>query len=237
MVLYKNLKNTLVLFIMELAQEYASKYPEMIVYLEDLKSIITEHTTPDAFEGNSFYYHQSLTEYPELYNKQLNLYWCGKQTIVGESKKICEIGFNAGHSAMLMLLANTNKHVEFTIFDIGHHKYTKPCFEYMKQAFSHVQFEYVEGDSTVVMPDWIKLEIRNTYDLVHVDGGHSEYCASNDMKNADSLLKPGGIMIIDDTDAPQINNLVDKYIASGKYAELCMLKTFGYPHRVLRKLA
>ena len=218
---------------MELAQEYASKYPEMIVYLEDLKSIITEHTAPDAFEGNSFYYHQSLKEYPELYNKQLNLYWCGKQANVG---KICEIGFNAGHSAMLMLLANTNKHVEFTVFDIGHHKYTKPCFEYIKQAFSHVQFEYVEGDSTIVMPKWIKLDMHNTSDLVHVDGGHSEYCASNDMKNADSLLKPGGIMIIDDTDAPQINNLVDKFIASGMFIELCMLKTFGYPHRVLQKL-
>jgi hypothetical protein len=102
---------------MELAQEYASKYPEMIVYLEDLKSIITEHTAPDAFEGNSFYHHQSFKEYPELYNKQLNLYWCGKQVFGG---KICEIGFNAGHSAMLMLLANTNKHVEFTIFDNSH---------------------------------------------------------------------------------------------------------------------
>ncbi len=228
---------------MELAQEYASKYPEMIVYLEDLKSIIVEHTAPDAFEGNSFYYHQSLKEYSELYNKQLNLYWCGKQ-VIGKANseaiiKICEIGFNAGHSAMLMLLANTNKHVEFTIFDIGHHRYTKPCFEYIKQAFSHVQFEYVEGDSTVVMPDWININSAQlgTYDLVHVDGGHSEYCASHDMKNANILLKHGGIMIIDDTDAPQINNLVDKYIASGMFTELCVLKTFGYPHRVLQKLA
>ena len=74
-----------------------------------------------------------------------------------------------------------------------------------------------------------------TYDLVHVDGGHSEFCATCYMKHADLLLKPGGIMIVDDTDAPQINRLVDIYLESGKYVEVDVLKTFGYPHRIIRK--
>ena len=51
---------------MELAQEYANKYPEMVVYLEDLKSIIIEQNCSDVFEGNCFYYNNSLREVPEL---------------------------------------------------------------------------------------------------------------------------------------------------------------------------
>ena len=218
---------------MELAQEYANKYPEMVVYLEDLKSIITQEICSDVFEGNCFYHHNSLREFPELYTKQLNIFWCGKP-----ATRICEIGFNAGHSSMLLLLGRNQDPLNFTIFDIGHHRYTAPCFDYIRQAFSHVQFEYVEGDSTITMPEWINArpEMKEAYDLVHVDGGHSEYCASNDMKNADILLKIGGTMIIDDTDAPQINNQVNIYVASGKYVEIPVLKTFGYPHRILRKV-
>ena len=215
---------------MELAQEYKEKYPEMLIYLEDLKQIILEHINETEFEGNCFYHHQSIREYPELYNKQLNLFWCGKQ---GTSNvRICEIGFNAGHSAMLMLLSSSA--TTFTIFDIGHHKYTRPCINYIESAFPQTTFEYIEGDSTQTMPNHMVNRIQ-TYDLVHVDGGHSEFCATSDMKHADLLLKPGGIMIVDDTDAPQINRLVDIYLESGKYVEVDVLKTFGYPHRIIRK--
>ena len=214
---------------MELAQEYAEKYPEMLIYLEDLKQIILEHIPETEFEGNSFYHHQSIREYPELYNKQLNLFWCGKQT----PARICEIGFNAGHSAMLLLLASSA--TTFTVFDIGHHRYTQPCLNYIEHIFPHVAFEYIVGDSTLTMPTHMEGR-QETYDLVHVDGGHSEICATSDMKHADILLKPGGIMVVDDTDAPQINGLVNLYLASGKYEVVDVLKTFGYPHRVIRKI-
>jgi len=214
---------------MELAQEYAEKYPEMLIYLEDLKHTLLEHIPETAFEGNSFYHHQSITEYPELYNKQLNLFWCGKQA----PARICEIGFNAGHSAMLLLLSSHA--TTFTVFDIGHHLYTQPCFNYIESVFPQVAFEYIVGDSTQTMPLYMEGR-QQAYDLVHVDGGHSEFCATSDMKHADLLLKRGGTMIIDDTDAPQINALVDAYLASGKYEVVHVLKTFGYPHRIIRKL-
>jgi predicted O-methyltransferase YrrM len=213
---------------MELAQEYAEKYPEMLIYLEDLKQIILEHIPETEFEGNSFYHHQSIREYPELYNKQLNLFWCGRQA----PSRICEIGFNAGHSAMLLLLASSA--TTFTIFDIGHHRYTQPCLNYIEHIFPQVAFEYIIGDSTLTMPTQMEGRYQ-TYDLVHVDGGHSEFCATSDMKHADILLKSGGIMVVDDTDAPQINGLVNLYLASGKYEVVDVLKTFGYPHRVIRK--
>lgn len=212
--------------------EYESKKGEMEIYLNNLKNIIIESNVP--FEGNCFYHHNTLNIFPELYSKQLNLFWCGKQAV----ENICEIGFNAGHSTMLMLLGRPNDPINFTVFDIGHHSYTKPTFEYIKSAFSHVNFEYVEGDSTITMPEWINKnqELMYKYDVVHVDGGHNEHCILNDMKNADLLVKKNGIVIIDDTHMETMNRYVDLYISTGNYSEIKLLPTCGYQHRVIRKI-
>jgi hypothetical protein len=212
--------------------EYESKNDEMQMHLENLKNIIIKSNV--YFEGNCFYYNSTLTLVPHLYSKQLNLFWCGKQAV----ENICEIGFNAGHSTMLMLLGRTNTPINFTIFDIGDHLYTKPSFEYIKSKFSHVNFEYVEGDSTITMPEWISNnpELIYKYDLVHVDGGHNEHCISNDMKNADLLVKLNGIIIIDDTHMEAINKCADLYISNGNYVEMNLISTNGYPHRCIKKI-
>jgi len=201
-------------------------------YLRDLEQIILDSNS--SLEGNSFYVHASLTEYPDLYTKQVNLFWCGKQA----THKICEIGFNAGHSAMLFLLGRDESPLNFTVFDIGHHSYTKPCLNYLQSQFQNVNFEYIEGDSTQTMPAWIAAnpEHVGTYDVVHVDGGHSEHCILNDMRNADVLVNHGGIVIVDDTNMHHINRQVDVYLESGNYMELPVLKTIGYPHRIMRKV-
>lgn len=210
---------------------YESHSVEKQKILNNLKTLIIDSKA--SLEGSSFYHHASLNVYESLYTKQLNLFWCGKQAIT----KICEIGFNAGHSTMLLLLGRDKTPLDFTIFDIGHHAYTKPCLNYIKSHFSHVNFEYIEGDSTLTMPQWINANKNHVglYDVVHVDGGHSEYCVSNDMRNADLLVKKGGFVIIDDTNLPHINRRVDLYVSSGKYSEIDVLETKGYPHRIIKK--
>jgi 3D (Asp-Asp-Asp) domain-containing protein len=210
---------------------YASKSREMKNILDDLEQIVIESKV--SLEGNSFYYHNSLHIFLELYNKQLNLFWCGKQA----STRICEIGFNAGHSTMLMLLGRDTTPLDFTIFDIGEHAYTNPTLNYIVSKFPHIKFEYVEGDSTQTMPKWIKdnPQYLETYDVIHVDGGHTEKCIFNDMKNVDLLVKKGGIIIIDDTQDDIINKYVDLYISTGQYQELKVLNTIGYRHRIIWK--
>jgi hypothetical protein len=211
--------------------EYESHFVKKHKILTDLKGLIIDSNS--LLEGNSFYVHESLQVYPDLYTKQLNLFWCGKQALT----KICEIGFNAGHSTMLLLLGRKNTPLDFTIFDIGMHRYTKPCVNYITSQFPHVNFEYIEGDSTITMPKWIELNPTKIglYDVVHVDGGHSDHCISNDMKNADILVKKGGIVIVDDTNMQHINNYVNLYVSSGKYKEMDVLQTKGYPHRIIQK--
>ena len=218
---------------LDLIKEYEDKKNIKEKYLEDLKTII--NNTNSLLEGNCFYHHTTLNLYQDLYTKQLNLFWCGKQGIT----RICEIGFNAGHSTLLMLLGRNTTSLDFTVFDIGHHNYTKPCLEYIKSQFTNINFEYIEGDSTSTIPKWIhnNKNLIWSYDVVHVDGGHSEHCISNDMKNADLLLKTNGIIIIDDTNDPNINKYVDLYISFGNYIELNVLTSFGYPHRIIKKIA
>jgi len=215
-----------------LLAEYESYNAEKQEVLEHLKTHI--YASGEPLEGNSFYIHGYVYLYHCLYTKQVNLFWCGKQA----TTRICEIGFNAGHSTMLMLLGREKTPLDFTIFDIGTHRYTKPCFTYIQSKYSHIKFEYIEGDSTSTMPKWIEKnpELVGVYDVVHVDGGHTEHCISNDMKNSDILVKITGIMIIDDTNNSYINDYVDKYIHSGNYKELDVLKTEGYPHRIIQKI-
>jgi hypothetical protein len=71
---------------------------------------------------------------------------------------------------------------------------------------------------------------------VHVDGGHSEHCITNDMLNSAKLVRLNGILIIDDTNNTYINNCVDQYLETGNYEEIHLHKTEGYPHRIIRKI-
>lgn len=216
----------------KLINDYQNKSEQKQIYINDIKKIVIQSNA--SLEGNSFYIHDSLNLFTDLYTKQLNLFWSGQQA----KTRICEIGFNAGHSTMLMLLGRDKTPLDFTIFDIGHHPYVRPCFNYIQNTFQHVNFEYIEGDSTVTMPMWIEnhKELMWLYDVVHIDGGHIEYCIFNDIKNADLLVKKGGILIIDDTHIDYINKYVNFYISSNKYREMPVLPTKGYPHRIIQKI-
>jgi tRNA(Leu) C34 or U34 (ribose-2'-O)-methylase TrmL len=116
------------------AKEYDSFSDRMGVIINDLKELIVDSN--DTLEGNCFYYNCSLTLCKEQYTKQVNLFAFGK----GAETRICEIGFNAGHSTILILLGREKTALNYTIFDIDHHAYTRPCFEYVERQFQNVNF-------------------------------------------------------------------------------------------------
>ena len=212
--------------------EYEKLAPVLNVHLEAIKNIVTSSGTP--LEGNCFYTHGTLNLYKELLFKQVNLFWCGKQC----KTRVCEIGFNAGHSALLLLLSAHNIELDFTVFDIGQHKYTKPSVNYIKTSFPHISLEYIEGDSIEEMPKWIDAhsDLKGAYDVVHVDGGHTYECVKSDMIGADSLVKVGGIIIVDDTNVKFISRFVDEYCNDNRYRELSVFSSMGYEHRIIQKL-
>lgn len=216
----------------EIINNYQLHQTELNEHLSNMEKIILN--SGSLLEGNSFYYHNTTTRYRELYNKQVNLFWCGLQA----QTRICEIGFNAGHSTLLMLLGRDNRPIDYTVFDIGDHNYMRPCFSYIESVFPNITFELIVGDSTVEMPKWIEShkELIGQYDVVHVDGGHYEHCIFNDMKNASLLVKNGGFIIIDDAHESVINKYIEIYLATGNYEEVKILPTIGYTHRIIRKI-
>jgi hypothetical protein len=204
-------------------------------HLEQLHNIIVNSNC--ELEGNSFYFHLTTHKCNEFYNKQVNLFWIGNYKPV--CKRICEIGFNAGHSTLLMLLNRDDTPLEYTVFDLGEHAYVKPALDYIKNTFQHVNFEYNEGDSIKTLPAWIgkNTHLCGQYDIVHVDGGHTEECIQNDLMNAVKLCKVGGIIIIDDTNDGIINNYVDRYLSTGDFFEITnILETYISKHRMIKKI-
>lgn len=213
---------------------YCQNEANVIKYCLELNNIIIANCNNDLTTIEGCYF--SLTNNPMIdyfiVNKQANLYYCGSNA----KTNICEIGFNGGHSSMLLLAGRKNNPINLTIFDICEHTYVKPCLQYIKNTFNFANINFIEGDSTKTIPKYIENN-NHKYDLIHIDGGHSEYCINADFKNADILCKIGGIIIIDDCNIDCINNMVDLYIKNNNYTEIKLLRTTlqPSPHRIIYK--
>jgi len=165
----------------------------------NLLPIIREINEP--LEGNLFMQHLSL-EYNDLFiHKVKNICLLSK---LNSTKNVLEIGFNAGFSAVLILLSNEN--ITLTCVDICEHQYTIPCFNRLKQDFGD-RIELIKGNTL----DTLKF-IDAEYDLVHIDGSHVLDVATNDVEQSYRLCKPNGILIMDDYDAPWLKSIWDNYI-------------------------
>lgn len=201
----------------------------------DLETII--QICGEPLEGNCVYYHNTLTRFEQLKNKQTNL-----KTVAmynnRQGSKICEIGFNAGHSAALFMIHAPQ--AEFTFFDLGEHKYTKPCYEYLRQKFPETQSKMIVGDSRLSLPLWMQScrEQLGTFDVVHVDGGHSESCAVSDLAAAIMLVRKGGIVILDDTNDPMIRTCFERWERAGVLERMPQLETpdTTYAHIISRRV-
>jgi hypothetical protein len=118
--------------------------------------------------------------------------------------KVMEIGFNAGHCALMMLEANPR--IRYLGVDICEHKYTKPCSEYLKSRYGD-RFDIHFGSSLDVVPQIAHTGICEDIDIVHVDGGHSEEVAFADVRNVSLLPRLPGLRrytIVDDAEMPKV---------------------------------
>lgn len=84
--------------------------------------------TGEPLEGNCVYENQSFQQSPLLASKRRNY-----AKAAAGARRICEIGFNAGHSAMEFLHASPGS--TYVFFDLGEHAYTRPCADYIEAVF------------------------------------------------------------------------------------------------------
>ena len=208
-------------------------------YVESLDALVK--ASGEALEGNCMYEHLSFRANPRLDSKRRNLFRAAQ-----EATKICEIGVNAGHSALLLLAApqlptlptSPTSTKSYLFFDLGEHKYTRMCAEYLQAMFTK-PMEFVYGDSRLTIPQWLSAHQseQGTFDLVHVDGGHTTECITSDLFGAYLLAKPGGRIIVDDINSPVILEATNVWVRAGLLAlEPQFEATDLYPHVVLRKV-
>ncbi len=112
----------------------------------------------------------------------------------GNIEHAVEVGVNAGHSLLIMLLANP--HVRIDAFDLCEFRYVRPCVEYLNTHFNN-RVTLVEGDSatTFCAPGF---NPGHKYDLLHIDGSHELPCVYRDMKAAVKCAARGALIVVDD---------------------------------------
>lgn len=216
--------------------EKMTKYSNTLMDIQEYQNVLSANKEKFAMlykickdigepvEGNCFTAHLDVDRViPDLIYKQMNHYILGRG-----AKNIMEIGFNAGHSSLLYLLANPDS--KLTIFDLCEHKYTMPCFEYLDSIFPG-RMTMHQGDSTVEVP---KYDQSARFDLVHIDGGHCGDIPNKDFFN--SLKLASDFIIWDDTQISTLNNMFNGYLQQGYIREFFLHKTRVYEHRIGRKL-
>lgn len=111
------------------------------------------------------------------------------------AKKIAEVGFHLGYSALAFLAASTQ--TEVTSFDIGK-RYVKTAKKLVDKLFPD-RHTLIEGDSTLTIPEYAEANPNAQFDLIFVDGGHEPEQALTDLRNFSRLATPfRTAVIIDD---------------------------------------
>lgn len=132
-----------------------------------------------------------------------------------DKQSICEIGINAGHSLLLML--DVNPTAKYLLFDLGIHRYTRPCIEYIRAAYPTTELTIIYGDSRQTITQYITItQCKHLVDLCHIDGGHTPDVVESDLNSAVQLSAINGIIVIDDTDYPRIDQAVNNRLKLGE---------------------
>lgn len=191
-------------------------------YFEDLKRICLDIGEP--VEGNLFHPHNKITtDLTVAIPKQVNVY-----SLARTATNIMEIGFNAGHSVLLMLIANDDSKI--TCFDICEHTYTEKCFEYLDSTFPN-RLTLIKGDSRKTVPQYTN-DTPPKFDLIHIDGGHNPDVTRQDFENSYKMCSK--FIIMDDTNMSYINGIVEEALKKGNVLEMKMCPTNIYQHRILK---
>ena len=177
--------------------------------IRDINAII-ERESP-TMEGN--YYHTNgsrsspfLPRDPRREGKRQLL-----RQLSTESEHVLEIGFNAGHSAVRMLTASDS--LDYLGIDLGLHSYSKPTADLLDHHFGH-RFQMAWGNSNRVLSQ-IDDQTSQSFDLVHIDGGHDEASLRFDLDWCVQRCARETRILVDDSYATHISRILEEYCNEG----------------------
>jgi len=183
--------------------------------LDALNRIVAE--TGEALEGNIFYWDREadfLGRPPvaDLAPARRN-FWRATRF----KRLMLEIGFNAGHSALLALSGNSS--LVYHGVDLAEHRYSTPCFEYLAREFPG-RVHFWPGDSREVLPYLATHRGDLEFDVFHVDGGHTDALCRADMTNCLRIARGGRgkHLLLDDVNASWIFDIYAEFVSHGHLA-------------------
>lgn len=186
--------------------EYNKVIKEAKRHFDALLQLVKCSVDAKDFEGNYFYKHQTFQEDPMKKNKQINLFSLGK---IATNKNILEIGFNAGHSALLFLLSHPTTKIH--CFDTCDHTYTQKCFNYLSDSFPG-RLVLIKGKSVEQLSGYKARNPDLVCDVVHIDGDHELSNANGDFFHCLSYVNFKNVLIFNDVQIPGLQMLWDGYI-------------------------
>ena len=113
-------------------------------------------------------------------------------------QRICETGFNGGHSAVLW--ASLLPTVQIISFDLCKDARCEVGQAFFDSLFPKASLTIVNGDSTKTVPQYAKKHPDVKCDFISVDGGHTGDVPKLDIRNMAKLAKPGALIVMDDVD-------------------------------------
>ena len=145
-----------------------------------------------------------------------------------------EIGVRRGRSLAAVVAAAPGCAVAgFDLWMPDYAGMPNPGPDFVRQEIARIdpscRLELVSGDSAQTVPAFVARDPGRTFDLITVDGDHSEAGARRDLEHVIPLLKRGGVLLLDDVAHPQHPELArvwhdvvatDARFAAADYREL-----------------
>lgn len=178
-------------------------------HLNEINQLVLE--SGELLEGNVFY-PQGCQDFK---NPSTELLYKRRSLILLSvtHSSILEIGFNAGHSALLMLIANPR--LSLCCIDICEHSYTEPCADYLQNMFGD-RFHFIKGDSQKILA----AQDLSKFTAFHIDGGHMIWQAATDIQNCIDRARPTSVILFDDSNEPNLRYMLDAFMLSGQLLSL-----------------
>ncbi len=197
------------------------RYPSDVCFIsenwmrDELSSLhavnqIVARTAPGGrVEGNYCHFHESaITPHtpPDVRRSWKREYL---RRAVRGCRSGLEIGFNAGHSAVLIL--NAEPEMRLASIDIGLHPYTFPCAKAVEALFPH-RFSFHVGDSRQALARINAAPL----DFVHIDGGHGPEVVAFDVNWFCENAPVGCRLLLDDAYVEYIGAITDALVSEGR---------------------
>jgi len=176
--------------------------------LVELMAHLDAHNTP-VFEGST----SSFLDKVRFLQATVHRDWTSPRDGAGSQKlappkTVCEVGFNAGHSSLMWLMAGADRVVSF---ELGHHNYSHVAAQWLSARFPG-RLHVVMGDASQTVPTFHAMFPEERCHIVLIDGGHELEPAWADVVNFKPLVHAtpnrassrGHVLVVDDTDMTHV---------------------------------